>query len=121
MAANNLSNRRHKGDGRKHRSGGKHHKQEKGHTMSQMRDQVAEYYERGSSQIRDMTRDREGAAVLIALAAGFGVGLLVGAAMAPHPKPRRWTDRLAAEGLGRRLMERIEGIIPDMITERLGR
>jgi hypothetical protein len=91
-------------------------------TMSQMRDQVAEYYERGEDQVRSMTRDHEGSAVLIALAAGFGVGVLIGCAMAPaKPRSSRWIDRTAAENLGRRFLERFEGMVPEMISERFGR
>jgi hypothetical protein len=86
-----------------------------------MRDQVGEYYERGNAQIRSMTHDHEGTAVLIALAAGFGVGLLVGCAIAPSkPQSRRWIDRTAAENLGRRFLERVESMVPEMISERFG-
>lgn len=81
----------------------------------------ADYMSRGASQVREMTRDHEGTAVLVALAAGFGIGLLIGAALAPSHEPRRWGDRLAAEGLGRRLLERVESMIPDALAERLGR
>ena len=41
------------------------------------------YVSQGASQVREMTRDHEGTAVLVALAAGFGVGLLIGAALSP--------------------------------------
>jgi hypothetical protein len=89
--------------------------------VSQMRDQVAEYYERGEDRIRSMTQDHEGTAVLIALAAGFGVGVLIGCALAPSkPQSRRWTDRTAAENLGRRFLERVENMVPEMISERFG-
>jgi hypothetical protein len=121
MAANNLSHRRNKG-AQKSRSTAREPKQQEGNSIGQMREQVSEYYERGSARVRDMTQDHEGTAVLIALTAGFSVGLVIGCALAASPpKSRRWTDRIAAEGLGRRLLERVEGMIPDMISERLSR
>ncbi|MEX2307020.1 MAG: hypothetical protein WD738_05480 [Pirellulales bacterium] len=89
---------------------------------NEMGEEVSGYLSRGASQFRDMTRDHEGTAVLVALAAGFGVGLMIGAALASSQRrPRSWTDRIAAEGLGRRLLERAEGLIPDALAERFGR
>lgn len=124
MAANNLSNRRNKSGGQKGRSGGqpaKRQEPQEGNNMAQMREQVAEYYERGEDQVRRMSHDHEGSAVLIALAAGFGVGVLIGCAMAPSKPRSRWIDRTAAENLGRRFLERFEGMVPEMISERFGR
>jgi hypothetical protein len=69
-----------------------------------------------------MTQDHEGGAVLIALAAGFGIGVLIGCALAPSKsQSRRWIDRTAAENLGRRFLERVENMVPEMISERFGR
>jgi hypothetical protein len=85
---------------------------------NEISDEVSAYVSRGASQVRETTRDHEGAAVLVALAAGFGVGLLLGAAMASsHSQPQSWRDRIAAEGLGRRLLERVENMMPDALTE----
>ncbi|MCI0379105.1 MAG: hypothetical protein L0215_15965 [Gemmataceae bacterium] len=93
-----------------------------GQAMADMRDEVSGYISQGASQFRNMTEGHEGRSVLIALAAGFGVGLLVGGALASsHRRPRRWSDRIAAEGLGRRLMERVENMIPEAITERFSK
>jgi hypothetical protein len=91
--------------------------------IGHMRDEVSDYLSRGTSQVRDLTRDHEGTTVLLALAAGFGVGVLIGAALAAssEPRPRSWTDRIAAEGIGRRLLERVESIIPEALAERIGR
>jgi hypothetical protein len=91
--------------------------------LSPMRDEVSGYVARGASQIRELTREREGAAVLVALAAGFGVGLVIGSALAGsrQRRPRTWIDRIAAEGLGRRLMERIESLVPEALADRLSR
>jgi hypothetical protein len=83
----------------------------------EMGEQASGYLSRGASQVREMTRDREGTAVVAALAAGFGVGLLVGGALASsHRRQPRWRDRIAAEGLGRRVLERVEGMVPDALT-----
>jgi len=92
-----------------------------GNTIGEMRQQVSHYLEQGNDQFRSMTRDHEGTAVLVALAAGFGVGVLIGCAMAPSPRRHSWTDRIAAEGLGRKIMQRFEGMIPEMLSERIGR
>jgi hypothetical protein len=89
--------------------------------MGAMMEDVSGFVSRGASQFGELTRDREGTAVLIALAAGFGIGFLIGSALAPEPKPQRWSDRLAAEGIGRRLLERVESMIPEALAERLGR
>jgi hypothetical protein len=85
---------------------------------NEMSDEVSGYVTRGASQVREMTRDHEGTAVLVALAAGFGVGLLLGAAMASsHSRPPTWRERIAAEGLGRRLLQRVESMMPDALSE----
>jgi hypothetical protein len=84
--------------------------------------QISDYVSRGRTQVREMTRDHEGAAVLVALAAGFGVGLLIGAALASaQSRPQTWRDRIAAEGLGRRLLEGVEEMIPDTLTNLMRR
>ncbi len=93
-----------------------------GQAMADMRDEVSGYISQGASQFREMTEGHEARTVLIALAAGFGVGLLIGGALASsHRRPRRWSDRIAAEGLGRRLLDRVESMIPETITERFSR
>jgi hypothetical protein len=83
-----------------------------------MGEQASNYMSRGASQVRDLTKDHEGAAVLVALTAGFGVGMLIGAALASsHSRPQSWRDRLTAEGLGRRMMERMESMVPDAVKD----
>ena len=57
----------------------------------------------------------------LAFGIGVGVGLLIGIALlAPPSRPRSWHDRLVAEGLGRRLLERAERLLPETLSERLG-
>jgi len=83
-----------------------------------MADQASEYWSQGQDQMREVVRDREGAAVLMALAAGLGVGLVIGAALGrSHRQQLSWRDRMTAEGFGRRLMERIESLVPDALSE----
>jgi len=78
------------------------------------------YLERGNQQLRDMMEDHEGQTVLVGLALGFGIGLAIGYSMGGSSEPQRWTDRIAAEGVGRRLLERIDSLLPESITNKLG-
>ena len=59
---------------------------------------------------------------MIALVAGLGVGLAIGSSLAgTRSEPRRWRDRLTEEGLGRRLLNRIEGLLPQAVAEHFAR
>lgn len=78
------------------------------------------YLERGKSQIKDIVEDREGRTVLTALVAGLGLGILVGTALSGSRKSK-WSDRIAAEGIGRRLMESVDKYLPDALSDRYGR
>jgi hypothetical protein len=92
------------------------------HAMSDMRDEVAGYVSQGQEQLREMTRDREARAVILALAAGFGVGLLIGGALAvSHRRPRSWSDRITAEGIGRKFLDRVESMIPEAVSQHFNR
>jgi len=85
---------------------------------SQAAGQASQYWEQGREQMQECMRGREGAAVLMAAAAGIGVGLVVGAALGrSHKQQLTWRDRITAEGFGRRLMERIESMIPDALAD----
>ena len=87
-----------------------------------MRDEMTDYMSRGTERFGEMTQGHEGQAVLIALAAGFGVGLVIGMSLASgNRRSHSWTDRITAEGIGRKFMERVERMLPDAITEHLGR
>jgi lysophospholipid acyltransferase (LPLAT)-like uncharacterized protein len=69
-----------------------------------------------------MTQGHEGQATLIALAAGFGVGLVIGISLASgHRQPKSWSERMIPEGFGKHLKDRIESMLPDMISEHLHR
>jgi hypothetical protein len=88
-----------------------------GEMMENMKEQMSDYVSRGASQVRHIADDREGKAVIVALGAGFGIGLLIGAALAAsHSRPKSWRDRIAAEGLGHRMLDRMEQMLPESIT-----
>src|SRR4051794_17225342 len=57
----------------------------------QLADQASEYWNEGREQMQECVRGREGAAVLMAAAAGVGVGLVVGAALGrSHKQQLTW-------------------------------
>jgi sugar (pentulose or hexulose) kinase len=87
-----------------------------------MADQASEYWSQSQECMRDMVRDREATTVLMAAAAGLGVGLVIGAAMGrSHRQQLSWRDRVTAEGFGRRLMARLEQLVPDALAEHFGK
>ena len=84
-------------------------------------DEMSGALSRGASQVRDLAQEHAGAATLIALGAGLGFGLLIGIAMrSSQSRPRSWRERLVAEGIGRRILERAECLLPEALSERLG-
>jgi hypothetical protein len=87
-------------------------------SLSNVAGQASDYWERGEHQMREFVRDREGTAILVAVATGLGIGLVIGAAIGrSHREEQTWRDRINMEGFGRRLMDRIEGMIPDALSE----
>jgi hypothetical protein len=90
--------------------------------LTHMRDEVGEYVSQGRDQFGQITRGHEGQAVLVALAAGFGIGFVIGCSlMSANRRPQSWRERMMAEGFGRKLMDRVESMLPDMISEHLHR
>jgi hypothetical protein len=90
--------------------------------ISDMRHEAADYLSHGSEQFGQITRGHEGQAVLVALAAGFGVGFVIGCALVTaNRRPQSWRERMMAEGVGRKFMNRLEQMLPDAITEHLGK
>lgn len=80
------------------------------------------YLARGNAQFQEMVEDHEGQAVLVALAVGFGIGVVLGYGIgAPFAREEHWTDRVAAEGVGRRLLERLDSMLPEAITSRFAK
>jgi hypothetical protein len=90
--------------------------------VADMRDEMAGYVSRGTEQFGELTRGHEGQAVLIALAAGFGIGFVIGCSLASgHREPESWRDRIMAEGIGRKFLHRVESMMPQAVGEYLGR
>jgi len=90
--------------------------------IGDMAGQASDYISESASEMQECIRERSGTAVAISLVAGFGIGLLVGRALTKQevePRSRRY--RAAAEGVGRRLMDRIEAMIPDALAEHFGK
>jgi hypothetical protein len=79
-------------------------------------------FTRGRHQMDSMVQDHEAQSLLIALVAGFGVGYLIGCSLASDRSTAsrwpEWADRHAAEGIGRRVMESLERVLPDAISSR---
>ena len=93
-----------------------------GHKMADLRDDMAGYVSQGAEQFGQMTRGHEGQATLIALAAGFGVGLVIGVSLASsHRKPQTWGGRMLGDDFGRKFMDRVERMIPDAVAQHFGR
>ena len=90
--------------------------------ISGMAEQASDYASRGASEVQECIREHSVTSIAISLAAGFGIGFLIGRALGmPHPEPRSRRYRMAAEGMGHRLMERIEAVLPNAIAERFGK
>jgi len=81
-------------------------------------DDWQEYASRGTEQVRDMVRDNAGRSVLIALGAGLGVGLVIGSALGGGRRSSRWFDRSTAESIGQRWLNKMEGLVPNSVSER---
>lgn len=85
-------------------------------------DEEAGYLERATSGIRELTHKREGRVVVAALATGFAIGAAIGCVIAgSRQRQQTWSDRLACEGLGRRLLDRLSSVVPDSISDKIHR
>jgi hypothetical protein len=122
MASDSISNRR--GKKGRHQSKLEHDEGTLGNvrsSLSETAEEVSDYVSGGVEQIRDRvretTRDREGRVVFVALAVGFGVGLALGMTLAtPHRRSRSWRDHITTEGLGRRVKEGLESVVPERLA-----
>jgi hypothetical protein len=84
--------------------------------------QFNDYMHRGTEQISHMVEGRPAGSVLVAMLAGFGVGLILSRLMTPEEASVRSPfDRSTAERFGRQLLERVEQAMPAMLREKLGR
>jgi hypothetical protein len=127
MAADDTSNRSIRPNGRHHggflrrhshstRSGSTH----VSGSMGELAERASGYLSRGAAQVREMARGREGSAVVVALIAGFGIGVLVGGTLASPLRHRREIDRWAADSIGRRVLDSIQAMIHATIAEHFG-
>ena len=90
--------------------------------IGDMAGQAQEYVTESAEQVQECIREHSAASVMISLAAGFGIGLLIGRAIGtPYQQPRSRRYRAMAEGFGSRLMDRIEAMIPDALAEHFGK
>jgi hypothetical protein len=97
-------------------------REESSSTYGEMAEQASDYISESAAEMQECIRERSGTAVMVSLVAGFGIGILVGRALTKkqeEPRSRRY--RSAAEGVGRRLMDRIEAMIPDALAEHFGK
>jgi hypothetical protein len=129
MAAESISNQR----GKKDKQSGRTESSRKSEavrndirgSIGQAAENVSDYVSEGAQEVRhrlrETTRDHEGTAVFVALAVGFGIGVALGTMLAPDRRRRTWRDRIATEGLGRRILESLENVVPEGLAERLGR
>ena len=95
-----------------------------GYGLSEMAEQASDYITPMASDAREFVREHSGATVVAALVTGFGIGLMVGHTLGiPGRSSRKgsWKDRVAAEGLGRRLLDRFDSMIPDALAEHFGK
>jgi len=130
MAANQTSNQRNKSSNSKNQGSPPMRRQEPEHVESgsaygaigDMAEQASDYVSESASEMQECIREHSGTAVIASLVAGFGIGILVGRALtSSHEEPRSRRYRSAAEGVGRRLMDRIEAMIPDALAEHFGK
>jgi len=89
--------------------------------IGDMAEQATDYVAQGAAEVQECIREHSGTSVAVSLVAGFGIGLLIGRALAPHSEPRSWRERITAEGVGRRLLDRIERMLPDALAEHFGK
>jgi ElaB/YqjD/DUF883 family membrane-anchored ribosome-binding protein len=86
--------------------------------IQDMAEEASDYVSEAAEETQDCIRDHSGAAVMVSLVAGLGIGLLVGKAIgASHAQPKSRRYREVAENFGSRLMERIEAMVPDALAE----
>jgi len=128
MATYQTSNQRRSGDGRnqggqagRRQSSGTEESTSSYGAIGDMAEQASDYMAQGATEVQECIREHSVTSVAVSLVAGFGIGLLIGRALAPHHEPRSWRERMTAEGVGRRLLDRIEAMLPDAIAEQFGK
>jgi hypothetical protein len=85
-------------------------------------DDESGYITQATDRVREMTLGREGRVVVAALVGGFAIGTAIGCVLAGSRQRRQsWSDRLACEGLGRSLLDRLSNMMPESLSEKFGR
>jgi len=130
MAANQVSNQRNKSTNSRNqgvqpsqRPGSEREESSSTYgAIGDMAGQASEYVTESAEQVQECIREHSAASVMISLAAGFGIGLLIGRAVGtPYREPRSRRYRAMAEKFGTRLMDRMEAMIPDAVAEHFGK
>ena len=73
----------------------------------------------GYEQARHSVAEYPTTSVVSAFAIGFGLGIVVGYALAGSSQPTAWYDRAQAERFGRRMLESISGLITESLASRV--
>jgi hypothetical protein len=73
----------------------------------------------GYEQARHSVAEYPATSVLTVFAVGFGIGLVVGCALAGPAEPSAWYDRAHAEKFGRKILDSIAGMVPETLAGRL--
>jgi ElaB/YqjD/DUF883 family membrane-anchored ribosome-binding protein len=131
MAAESTSNRHGKKNrqtergntpGKGHQAGARQtQEQAGGDSIRDKAEEVSSYVSERAGEMRDhvqeSVRGREGTVVFVAMAVGLGIGVLVGTTLAaPRRRSPTWRDRFMAEGVGQRVLERLEDMLPEGFT-----
>ena len=82
-------------------------------------DEEAGYLAERATQLRELARGREGQAVVAALATGFSIGIVLSTVIAGSNRRKTWPEKIANEGYLRRLLEAVEGRLPESISKKL--
>jgi len=90
--------------------------------IGEMAGQASEYVSDQAEYAQECIREHSGKSVMVSLVAGFGIGLLIGRALTTsHRQPPSRRYLATAEGLGRRMMDKIEAMIPEALSEHFGK
>lgn len=71
------------------------------------------------SAVEQFIEERPDTSILLALAAGFAVGVGIGVAMGDSSYAGRLRNRRVAEGFGERMMASLEGMLPQSMARNL--
>lgn len=91
------------------------------HNTGVLPEAAKEKAQQAAASAKQQIEERPGQAVLTSVVAGAAVGVAVGLLLSRSPNARiAVKDRLAAEGVGEKLMANIEKALPDVLTRLVG-